>query len=248
MKGSGLLLVLSLLTAACQPGQSPLSIGLPPTTEQAIVAQMARQVIESTTNVPVQMVECKNSYDCASGLIGERIDLVVEYSGSGYIFQRHLAVTHEGSLAQVQKLYEPLGFQWLDVLGFENGYVLVVLETRAKSLGLQRITDLNTLEGGVGIASSSTYFRQPVTGLPALLRHYGVRLRGEALLIDDSFKRLLALHDGLADVAILRATDGALRDISLTVLADDLDFYPRYDAAMITLAVMILGRTRLTAP
>ncbi len=235
MKGSGLLLVLSLLTAACQPSQSPLSIGLPPTTEQAIVAQMARQVIEGTTNVPVQMVECQNTYDCAGSLLTKRIEFVVDYSAFGYMFQRHLAPTQEGSLAEVQKLYEPLGFQWLDVLGFESGYLLVVPETRAKSLGLQSITDLNSLEGGVRIAASSTYFRQPVTGLPALLRHYGVRLRGEALLIDDSFKRLVALLNGLADVAILRATDGALRDISLTVLTDNLDFYPRYDAAIVTL-------------
>ncbi|NKB80520.1 MAG: hypothetical protein GKS05_01215 [Nitrospirales bacterium] len=236
MKRSGLLLALSLLIAACQPSQSPLSIGLPPTTEQAIVAQMARHIIEGTTNVPVQMVKCQNSYDCAGSLVAKRIELVVDYSAFGYMFQRHVAPTQKGSLAEVQKLYEPLGFQWLDVLGFENGYVLVVPETKAKSLNLQRITDLNKLEGGVKITSSSTYFRQPVTGLPALLRHYGVRLRGETLLIDDSFKRLLALHDGLADVAIIRATDGALRDISLTVLTDDLDFFPRYDAAMITLA------------
>lgn len=245
MKRLGGIFVLSLLIAACQPSQTPLSIGLPPTTEQAIVAQMARQVIEGNTNVPVQMVECQNSYDCAGNLVAKRLELVVDYSAFGYMFQRHVAPTLEGSLAQVQKLYEPLGFRWLDVLGFENGYVLVVPETKAKSLRLQRISDLNTLEGGVRIASSSTYSRQPVTGLPALLRHYGVRLRGEALLIDDSFKRLLALHDGLADVAILRATDGALRDLSLTVLADDLNFYPRYDAAIITLADTIQARPQV---
>jgi glycine betaine/choline ABC-type transport system substrate-binding protein len=235
MRGWGVLLTLCLLTAACQQGPTDLSIGLPPTTEQAILAQMARHVIESTTNVRVQMVECQNSYACAGDLISKRIDLNVEYSAFGYMFQRHLAPTHEGSLAEVQKLYEPLGLQWLDVLGFENGYLLVVPGSRAKSLGLQTITDLNKLEGGVRVAASSSYFRQPVDGLPALLRHYGIRLRGEALLIDDSFKRLLALHDGRADVAILRATDGALRDVSLTVLADDLDFYPQYDAAIVTL-------------
>jgi len=235
MKGCGWLVALCLLIAACQQGPADLSIGLSPTTEQAIVAHMARYVIESTTNVLVQMVECQNSYDCAGDLVSERIDLMVEYSAGGYMFQRHLAQTHEGSLAEVQKLYEPLGFQWLDVLGFENGYLLVVPGTQAKSLGLHSITDLNTLEGGVRIAASSSYSRRPVDGLPELLRHYGIRLRGEALLIDDSFKRLLALHDGLADVAIIRATDGALRDISLTVLADDLDFYPQYDAAIVML-------------
>ena len=136
MKAYGWLVALCLLIAACQQGPTDLSIGLPPTTEQAILAQMARFVIESTTNVPVQMVECQNSYDCGGDLVSERIDLMVEYSAGGYMFQRHHAPTHEGSLAEVQKLYEPLGFQWLDVLGFENGYLLVVPGTRAKSLGL----------------------------------------------------------------------------------------------------------------
>ena len=235
MKGCRALFTLILLIGGCQQGPTDLSIGLPSTTEQAILAQMARYVIEGTTDVPVKMVECQNSYDCGGDLVSERTDLMVDYSAFGYMFQRHLAPSQQGSLAEVQKLYEPLGLQWLDVLGFENGYLLVVPGARAKSLGLQTITDLSTLEGGVRVAASSSYSRRPVDGLPALLRHYGIRLRGEALLIDDSFKRLLALHDGLADVAILRATDGALRDVSLTVLADDLDFYPQYDAAVVTL-------------
>ncbi len=97
MKACGWLVALCLLIAACQQGPTDLSIGLPPTTEQAILAHMARHMIESTTNVPVHIVECQNSYDCGGDLVSERIDLMVEYSAGGYMFQRHLAPTHEGS-------------------------------------------------------------------------------------------------------------------------------------------------------
>ena len=234
MKTFGLFLALGLLTAACQPSQGTLTIGLQPKTELAVLAQMVRQMIESNTNVRVHMVDCRDWVDCAGLMVAGQVDVIVDYSGTGYLFRRHQASSPEGTFDQVRKLYQPLGLQWLGPFGFNNTFLLVVPNDKARTLALKSIADLSKIKGGVKITAPSSYVRRPVDGLPGLLRHYGLNMRGEALLIEDPFDRLLALHEGRADVAIVSTTDGALRDVSFTSLEDTLHFYPKYEAAVVT--------------
>jgi glycine betaine/choline ABC-type transport system substrate-binding protein len=234
MKTHAFLVVFCVLISACQPTQNTVSVGIPPSTEQAILAHVVSQLIEANTDFRVRMVECRDAYDCGSRLAAEQIDVMVEYSGSALMFAHSRHSVREGTLEQVRKLYEPHGFRWLDRLGFDSGYLMVVPSDQARTLGLQSIADLNSLEDGVRITTSSSYWHRPVDGLPGLLRHYGLRLRGKPLLIEDPFKRLVALHQGLADVAIVRATDGALRDVPYARLDDTEKFYGRYEAAVVT--------------
>jgi glycine betaine/choline ABC-type transport system substrate-binding protein len=234
MRTAGILVVVCVLISACQPTQNTVSVGVQPSVEQAILAQVAGQLIEANTDFRVRMVECADTYDCAGSLKSEQIDFIVGYSGTGLKFVSTRSAAREGTLEQVQKLYEPLGIEWLDRLGFDNRYLLVMPSDKARNLGLESIADLDKLEEGVRITAPSSYWHRPVDGLPGLLRHYGLRLRGKPLLIEDPVKRLLAVHQGLADVAIVRTTDGALQDISYASLEDTREFYPRYEAAVIT--------------
>jgi len=245
MKTIGLLLIFFVLMAACQPSQGTLRIGIQPKTELAILAQMVRQVIEGNSNVRVQMVECQGWMDCAGLLLGKEVDLIVEYSGTGYMFRRQQATSREGSFEQVRKLYQPSDIEWLGPFGFDNTFLLVVPNDKAKTFELKRISDLNKIGEGVKITAPSSYVRRPVDGLPGLLRHYGIKMRGQALLIEDSFRRLLALHEGRADVAIIGATDGALRDVSITSLEDNRHFYPKYEAAVITRTDVLTAHPQL---
>jgi glycine betaine/choline ABC-type transport system substrate-binding protein len=242
MRTAGILVVVCVLISACQPTQNTVSVGVQPSVEQGILAQVAGQLIEANTDIRVRMVECTNSYDCAGDLTSERIDFIVEYSGSALKFVRTRSTAREGTLEQVRKLYKPLGIEWLDRLGFDGQYLLVMPSDRARTLGLESIADLNKLEDGVKVTAPSSYWHRPVDGLPGLLRHYGLRLHGKPLLIEDPFKRLLAVHQGLADVAIVTATDGALQDISYASLEDNLEFYPRYEAAVVTRTKVVNSR------
>jgi len=234
MRTAGIFVVVCVLFSACQPTQNTVSVGVQPLVEEAILAQVTGQLIEANTDYRVRMVECTDTYDCAGSLKSEEIDFIVGYSGTGLKFVSTRSTAREGTLDQVRKLYEPLGFQWLDRLGFDGQFLLVMPLDRARNLGLESIADLNKLEDGLKITAPSSYWHRPVDGLPGLLRHYGLQLRGKPLLIEDPVKRLLAVHQGLADVAIVRATDGALQDISYASLEDTLEFYPRYEAAVIT--------------
>ncbi len=52
-----------------------------------------------------------------------------------------------------------------------------------------------------------------------------------ALVLDRPSERIDAVLAGRADVAVVYATDGALRNGGITLLLDSLDFFPRYEAA-----------------
>ena len=65
---------------------------------------------------------------------------MVEYSGTALAFVGGPAPDRQDPIAQVRRLYEPLGLTWLDPLGFDNGYRLLVLVDRAAALGLLLIS------------------------------------------------------------------------------------------------------------
>ena len=245
MKPLGLLVIIGVLLAACQASQDALRIGVRPDTERMVLAQMVRQVIEGNSSVPVQMVDCQDWIDCAGKLLGKEVDITIGYSGTGYMFRRHLTASQKGSFEEVRKLYEPSDIQWLGPFGFDNAFLLVVSNDKAKTVDLKRISDLNKMKDGVKITAPSSYVRRPVDGLPGLLRHYGIKMRGKVLVIDDSFRRLLALHEGRADVAIVSRTDGALRDVSFTSLKDNRHFYPKYEAAILTRKDVLITHPKL---
>ncbi|PON11745.1 hypothetical protein C2W62_43210 [Candidatus Entotheonella serta] len=141
-------------------------------------------------------------------------------------------MTHSGTLEDVRHLYTSEGFTWLDALGFESGYHLVMPTDRAVALGIARIADLAALSQGIRIAAPASYLRRPGDGLSALFRRHGLRLRGQVLILDNVEERLLALSNGQADVMVVRSTNGYLRNLSLTTLQDTLSFFPPYEAAV----------------
>ncbi len=247
MRLAAFLVGMCLVFSACQQTQSTLSVGVQPSIEQTILANVAAQLIEANTEFRVRMVECADSYDCAGGLISGEIDFIVDYSGSGLKFVSAKRAAAEGTFEKVERRYRQLGFEWLEPLGFDGRYLLILPSESAGTLGLRSIEDLSQLKDGVKITAPSSYWHRPVDGLPALIRHYGLKLRGKPLLIEDPFKRLLAVHQGQADVAIVTATDGALQDISYTSLEDTLNFYPNYDAAIVTRTQMVDSYPRVVA-
>lgn len=118
-------------------------------------------------------------------------------------------------------------------LGFNNDYAVVVPTERAASLGLQAIPDLARFENGIRIAAHPVYACRPHDGLYPLLRRYSLRPAEPPLLIENAGARYEALLGNRVDVAIAFTTDGALAGRRLRMLADPLNFFPEYAAAIV---------------
>lgn len=216
----------------CSEDTRAIRVGAKSFAEQRVLAEALITLLRAEGLPAEKAVPCQDTYGCQRALRSGAIDLMVEYTGTGLSFVGAAPQEADG-LAQVRKLYKPLGMRWVVPLGFDNGYRLLVSRDKARVLGLRQITDLARIEGGIRIAAPTEFLRRPGDGLAALLRRYGLRAAAAPVVLDDPAARMDALLNGRADVAVGYATDGAIVGLGLEVLDDSLGFFPSYEAAVV---------------
>src|SRR5262249_22991581 len=114
-------------------------------------------------------------------------------------------------------------------LGFDDSYALAATRTTAARDGLAKISDLAKHPGlRVGLTHE---FLGRADGYPGLARRYGLAMtdvRGlqHELAYD-------AMATGQIDVTDIYTTDPQIERLSLVLLRDDLEFFPRYDAVLL---------------
>ena len=229
----GILLGVAFACGGCGGEHEPLRIGVKAFDEQYVLAEATAQLLKAS-GLPVEpLVPCEDTYGCQRALREGRIDMMVEYTGTGLVYLGEPFPERGQTMTRLAELYGPDGLEWVAPLGFDNSYVLVVRTDRAAALGINSISDLSRLEGGIAAACPREFLRRPLDGLRALLTRYGLRRRLEPLVRETPAQRVAALLDGEVDVAVVYATDGVLLDSRLTPLTDDLGFFPPYDGVFL---------------
>jgi osmoprotectant transport system permease protein len=109
--------------------------------------------------------------------------------------------------------------------GFNNSYALAVPQVLARRLGLTRISDLAS-HPGLRLGFSLEFLRRE-DGWPALSAHYELPQTPVGM---EHALAYPALQAGQLDVTDAYTTDGELNRYAITLLADDRDFFPTYEA------------------
>ena len=230
-----LLTVFALLVLASCSERNGVRAGIKPFAEQEILAETIDGLLVDRGIATRPPYRCRDTFDCARALQEGRVDFIVEYTGTALHFlgEEIPEATDERQLfAAMNRLYEPIGAEWIGPLGFDNGYVWLVESRRAHAESLTRISDLRAIED-LEVASPPEYLRRPRDGLQATAGRYGLDLAPEPLVMPEPLDRYAALRDGKADVAIGYATDGNLAAYGVATLEDDLEFFPQYAAAIV---------------
>jgi len=245
--GSCLLALVLAGIVGCSDSRS-LRVGAKPFAEQRILARMTGLILREAGWPVEPVVECDDTYSCMRALREGRIDLMVDYTGTGLVFLGEpVPEVQEEALRRVRESYGPAGVNWLTPLGFDNGYRVVIRTDRAAAGGIRSIEDLIVLGDGLKIACSAEYLRRPLDGLDSLLGRHGIRSPSNPLVLNDGCKRVEALLDRQVDVAVVFATDGVLTDSRLTVLEDTLRFFPPYEAVLVVHGKTLERHPGLTA-
>jgi osmoprotectant transport system substrate-binding protein len=225
-------LVLLLALSGCGSDRAPVQVGAKDFAEQRILATMLVELLRAA-EIPAAVANCGDTYGCQRALRTGEVDLMVDYTGTGLNFVGAPPADGQDALMQLNAQYGSAGLEWSTLLGFDNGYRVVVATERAAGLGVQQIDQLDRFRSGVRVAAPREFLRRPGDGLAALVRRYGIRTQGDPLVVDDPAARFEALLDGRADVAIGYATDGAIEALGLTILRDPLGFFPSYAGALV---------------
>ncbi|MCJ7932647.1 MAG: ABC transporter permease/substrate-binding protein [Chryseobacterium sp.] len=120
--------------------------------EQYILAEMYTMLIKGYTNYKVETkTGLGGTKICFDALVNEAIDFYPEYTGTGLLVllkptaenaknaMQSADSTYRYVDAEFQKQY---GIQWLQPLGFNNSYALMMRRKQSEDLGIKSISDL----------------------------------------------------------------------------------------------------------
>ena len=221
--------IAALALAACSGLQSAraFSVGSKNFTEQVVLGEIIAQHLEHRLHQKVERhLNLGGTLLAHQALLAGEIDLYPEYSGTALVavLKEPIQTDPAAVLKLVRAEYASrFHVAWLDSLGINNGFAMVVrgadkkLETLSNAAKAPKPWAL-----GVGYE-----FEQRVDGLKALQQVYA--LRSSAIKTMDLGLLYRALEDGQVTMIAANATDGLLSKLDVKVLDDDKHAFPPYE-------------------
>lgn len=211
----------------------PVVVATKPFAESYLLGEMFAQLLEAR-GLTVERRPGLGATEIAFGALRSgAIDVYPEYTGTGLLAILGAEPPSDAGAAfrMVSEAFrDRWGIRWLPPLGFENSYAIAVRPETADSLGLGTLSDLARV-GGTLVAGLSPDFIGRADGLVGLEGAYGLGFGAVRPLLQAV--KYEALARGEVDVIDGYSTDGAIARHGLTVLEDDLGFFPPYDAAAV---------------
>jgi osmoprotectant transport system permease protein len=156
-----------------------------------------------------------------------QIQAYPEYTGT--IAEEILKDRETTSLPKIREGLASFGVGMTDPLGFNNTYALVMRRSEAQRLGIRTISDLrNHPNLKLGLTHE---FLNRQDGWRPLRERYA--LPQETVVGIDHALGYAALAKGSIDLKDAYSTDAKIAENDLVALADDLHFFPRYEAVFL---------------
>ena len=211
--------------------QKTIVVGTSNFTEVNILGEIYTELIEANTDYEVeQRFGLSGAAMCFDALEQGSIDMFVEYTGTALL--NLLAQPMDTDKDRVWQtvhdlMLEDHGIQTSNPLGYNNTYVMSVKPETAEKYGLTSLSDL--IEKSPELRLGCTVeFMDREDCLPLLESKYGTAFQDVKGL--DASLRYTAIENDEVDVVDAFATDALLSKLGLTMLEDDLSFFPPYYA------------------
>jgi len=238
-----------LLSALGCSHTRPLTVGSKNFTEQIVLGEIVAQQLERRLGAKVdRKLDLGGTLLAQQALRNGEIDLYPEYTGTALTAVLKLAPSSDPAavLTRVRAEYRRRWrLEWLDPLGFDNTFAMVVRGPDARALGIETITDAANRKHGWTLGVGYEFLQRP-DGLPGLLAAYHLPLAGAPKSMDLGLL-YSALEQKQVDMAAANATDGMLSVLDVKVLRDDRRYFPPYQAAVIVRADTLAAHPGLRA-
>ena len=209
----------------------PVKIATKPMTEQFILGEMLKKLIEDHAGYKVELTKGigGGTSNIQPAMEAGEFDLCPEYTSSGWVLVLgHKAgeVSDDEILAKLQEEYqEKFDMTWIGLYGQNNTYAVVVRTDTAEEYGLETCSDLAKVSDQLVFGGNPDYIER-ADGLPGLSEAYGYEFK-DIVDIDIGLK-YEALRSGDIDVTNGYTTDAQISRDDLKVLEDDLGYQVNY--------------------
>lgn len=206
----------------------PVRIASKKFTESVILGELMGHLAAETGAEVTHQAQLGGTRIVWSALVEGEIDAYPEYTGT--LRRELLAGVDTGTAEALQAALAERGLVLMEPLGFNNTYAMAMRAERAKALGVSRLSQLRELPELVFGFGNEFLGRED--GWPGLQAHYQLPQTSVSGLDHDLAYR--GVTGGTLDLVDAYSTDAAIEQFGLVVLADDLGFFPTYEAAILT--------------
>jgi len=219
------LLLFSLLLACQVLAQSKeLTIASKKFPESSILGEIAKRALEAKGFDVVHRQEIGATSIVWQALKSGDIDIYPEYTGTvSEEILKHAGPMTDQEISDALKEY---GVGMSKQLGFDDTYALVMRKEQADQLGIKTISDLKT-HSDLKIELSHEFLKRK-DGWEPLSAKYGLNFPNVTGI--DHGIAYTALTSKALDITDAYSTDAQIGQFNLTVLKDDLGFFPKYRA------------------
>jgi glycine betaine/choline ABC-type transport system substrate-binding protein len=200
-------------------------------TEQVILGELLAQLIETRAGVQVERKFELSTDILHQAMVSGQIDVYPEYTGTAFTaILKHQPVSdsHQVYDAVTQEYESRFAIEWLEPLGFNSTFAILVRASDADRLKLRTISDAVPYCPEWHAAFGPDFTKRQ-DGYPGLARVYGLRFAAAPNEMDLALT-YRALAAGQVDLIAGNSTDGMIDKLSLFQLQDDRHYFPPYDA------------------
>ncbi|WP_179395883.1 osmoprotectant ABC transporter substrate-binding protein [Lacticaseibacillus absianus] len=217
-------------------GTGSIRIAAQSSTESSIMANMVAALIEHELDLKTELVANLGSTTVVHQALlrGDADIAATRYTGTDLTGTLGLPVEKDPAKAGriVKRAFKQKYQQtWFPTYGFADTYAFMVTKAFAKAHNVRTISDLKQVATTMNAGVDSSWMSRKGDGYADFVTAYGF-----------DFKRVYPMQIGLVYDAVEAgkmqtvlgySTDGRIRSYDLTVLQDDKQFFPPYDASMV---------------
>jgi osmoprotectant transport system permease protein len=203
-----------------------LHVGSKRFTESYVLGEILTRTAAATGTPAQHLQGLGNTAIVFAALKARSIDLYPEYLGT--IDQEILKHPTRAAIEAINAELAPSGLGVAVPLGFNNTYALAMKAADAQKRGIRTLSDL-LKQPGLKFGLSHEFLGR-ADGWPGMAQRYGLPQKPTGLDHGIAYE---ALGSGQVDVIDIYSTDAKIAQLGLTVLEDDLHYFPRYDAVLL---------------
>ncbi|MDA3918911.1 MAG: glycine/betaine ABC transporter substrate-binding protein [Deltaproteobacteria bacterium] len=235
---------------------APVKVASKNFTEQLVLGQIMLQLLKSKGIPVVDKTNLGGTNVNREALKQGQIDVYMEYTGTAWLtfFKKEEVVRDPMALFEKIKAFDKKNndLVWLDPCKFNNTYAIVMKDKTADKLGINSLSDwaayIKKNPGKMTVSVNSEFYSR-ADGFKGMMGHYGLAFGKD--IPDSSVKKMQtaltkkAVRDGQVLCAMAFATDSAIIDYGLKVLADDKNYFPIYNPAPVIRASVIKDNPKI---
>jgi len=217
-----------------------VTVGSKDFTEQLILGYITEFALDAAGMQVRDLTNIPGSVSARAALETGQVDVMWEYTGTGWINYLGNTDPVPGAQAQFEAVrqadLEQNGIVWTAMAPLDNTYAIAIRRDTAERYGLRTLSDLAELAeqdpAAVTLCAESEFANRN-DGLPGMMQAYGFELPPENIRNLATGAIYYAVANGTTcDFGEVFTTDGRILALDLVVLEDDREFFPRYNASL----------------